>query len=133
MLSANEDMLMTFQVSKLVTKYNMSWDEGRFGDVGSCFTDDGVFVDATGTAHEGCAAIETFGEKSRELFGAMRHITANHVVAERPSGWSHRCYITFVSGIGRHDKTVATGYYDDEFVVTSDGPRFTIRRVYLDA
>ena len=46
---------------------------------------------------------------------------------------AHECYITFVSDIGRHDKAVATGYYDDEFVVTADGPRFTFRRVYLDA
>ena len=132
-MDSENEMLLTFQVSQLVSKYNMSWDDGQFEGVAECFTDDGVFVDASGAAHEGRDAIRAFGEKSRELFGAMRHVTSNHVVAPNGSGWTHRCYMTFVSGIGQGDKSVTTARYDDEFVVTPDGPRFTIRRVFLDA
>ena len=127
------EMFINFQVARLVTKYNMSWDEGRFSDVASCFTEDGVFVDATGDAHRGRAAIEAFGTRSRELFGGMRHVTANHVVSEGESGWRHQCYIIFVSGLGLASKEIVSGHYDDEFIIGPDGPLFIIRRVFLDS
>jgi hypothetical protein len=132
-VSDDTGMAINFQVGQLVTTYNNSWDEGRAADVSACFTPDGIFVDATGTAHQGRVAIEAFVEKSRTLFGSMRHLTTNHVVFEGPAGWVHRCYILFVWGIGLPEKTSATGHYDDEFVLEPDGPLFTIRRVYLDS
>jgi hypothetical protein len=133
MTTEHSEMIVSFQVAQLVTKYNMSWDEGRFADVSSCFTEGGVFVDASGEAHEGRAAIETFGKKSRELFGSMRHVTANHLVCESANGWTHRCYMVFVSGLGQPDSSTVTGRYDDEFILGPDGPLFTLRRVYLDS
>lgn len=133
MSTENNEMYVNFQIAKLVTKYNMSWDESRFTDVGSCFTEDGVFVDGSGARHEGRAAIEAFGEKSRELFGSMRHVTANHVVSEGANGWTHRCYMVFVSGLGQPDKAMVSGYYNDEFILGPNGPLFTIRHVHLDS
>ena len=132
MTSQEYEMLLSFQVARLVTNYNTSWDDGRFSEVGSCFIEDGVFVDPRGRAHEGRAAIEAFGEKSRERFGPTRHITANHDVSESASGWTHRCCVVFISGLGRPDKTMTTGRYDDEFVLGPDGPLFTVRRISLD-
>lgn len=123
---------LTFAVEQLVAQYNFAWDQGRFADVAACFTSDGVFVDATGTAHEGREAIEAFGRKSVDIFGPMRHLTTNHVIYEGTPHWQHRCYILFVWGIGRDDKTSATGHYEDEFVLSDDGPLFTRRHVMLD-
>lgn len=131
-MDLSREMTMTFAAAQLVTKYNRDWDEGRAEGVSACFTPEGVFVDALGNAHEGHAGIGAFVRQSRELFGSMRHLTANHVVEEVSDGWTHHCYVTFVSGIGRPDKALATGYYNDEFVLTDAGPRFRIRRVYLD-
>lgn len=132
MTSENEQNL-TQEVTQLVTKYNFSWDSERFDEVASCFTPDGVFVDATGTPHEGRLAIEEFGRQSTAIFGSMRHITTNHAISQEEIGWVHRCYILFAWGIGRPDKTSATGRYRDTFVLTDEGPLFTRRHVILDA
>ena len=133
MTTDQTEMLINFQVARLVTKYNMSWDNGRFADVASCFTEDGVFVDATGYENRGRAAIEAFGVKSLDLFGRMRHVTSNHVVSEEESGWRHQCYMIFFSGLGLPSREIVSARYDDEFIIGPDGPLFTIRRVLLDS
>jgi hypothetical protein len=120
------------QMSQLVTKYNFAWDEGRFDDVASCFTPEGVFVDATGSSHEGREAIVDFGRLSTSIFGSMRHLTMNHAISSDGSKWIHRCYILFVWGLDTPEKTSTTGRYEDEFVVTDEGPLFTKRHVILD-
>lgn len=132
MTTDQNEMFINFQVVQLVTKYNMSWDNGRFADVASCFTEDGVFVDATGYENRGRAAIEAFGVKSLDLFGRMRHVTSNHVVNEGESGWRHQCYMIFFSGLGLPSREIVSAHYDDEFIIGRDGPLFTIRRVILD-
>lgn len=124
-------MTIHFQVAELVTKYNVAWDEGRFEDVSSCFTENGSFLDGMGNLHEGRTAIAEFGARSTSIFGAMRHLTTNHSVTPNGFSWIHRCCLYFVSGIDG-DKSSTTGRYDDEFILTDGGPLFTARRVYLD-
>lgn len=130
-MTNHDIMTVQFNVAHLVTTYNVAWDEGRFDDVAACFTEEGTFLDGMGDLHRGRAAIAEFGERSMSIFGAMRHLTTNHVVAPNGPTWIHRCYLYFVSGIG-NEKAAATGHYDDEFVLTDSGPLFTARRVYLD-
>lgn len=122
-----------WQVSSLVTKYNFAWDEGRFDEVASCFTPDGVFVDATGVAHTGRAAIAEFGRHSTSIFGAMRHLTMNHFILRDGATWTHRCYILFAWGLDSAEKTSTTGRYEDTFVVRDGSPLFTKRQAILDA
>ena len=130
-MTDHDIITIQFHVAQLVTKYNVAWDEGRFVDVAACFTEDGTFLDGMGNLHAGREAITEFGEQSKSIFGSMRHLTTNHFVSPNGSGWIHRCYLYFVSGIGA-EKSFTTGRYDDEFVVTDGGPLFTARRVYLD-
>lgn len=124
---------LELQLTRLVTKYNFAWDDGRFDEVAMCFTPDGVFIDATGVAHEGRAAIEDFGRQSTSIFGSMRHLTMNHAIYPDGATWIHRCYILFAWGLGTADKTSTTGRYEDSFIVTDDGPLFTRRQAILDA
>lgn len=126
-----EPITLHFQIEQLVTTYNVAWDEGRFDDVVSCFTEDGTFLDGMGNAHTGRSAIKEFAERSASIFGNMRHLTTNHYIESNGEHWIHRCYLHFVSGIGEN-KSSTTGRYDDEFVVNENGPLFTWRRVYLD-
>jgi 3-phenylpropionate/cinnamic acid dioxygenase small subunit len=134
MTRESELMNLHFQVTQLVNKYNMSWDDGKFEKVSECFTKDGVFVAANGTRCEGREAIVAFGKKSLELFGSMRHLTSNHVIEKMSNdSWRHQCYMLFTMGVGTPEMSSVTAHYDDEFIVTSSGPLFTKRVVVLDA
>jgi hypothetical protein len=134
MTTESELINLHFHVTQLVSKYNMSWDNGKFSEVADCFTEDGVFVAANGTRCEGRDAIVAFGKQSLELFGSMRHLTSNHVIENiSNNSWRHRCYMLFAMGVGTPEMSSVTAHYDDEFIVTSSGPLFTKRVVVLDA
>ena len=121
-----------YQIEQLVTEYNMGWDQRDHARVVSCFTPDGVFVDAMGNAHVGAEGITAFVENSFAIFGAMRHMTMNHTLTPTEEGWEHRCYMLFAGKINTSSPDHTSGWYRDDVVEVDGNLRFKTRRVYLD-
>jgi uncharacterized protein (TIGR02246 family) len=119
-------------IHELVATYNLAWDGEDPDGVVATFTEDGAFVDATGTPHAGHAGIREFVEGSYAQFGAMRHITSAHLVefdGEREA--RHRCYVVFVSHPSG-ERVLDTGGYEDQVKLTDEGWRFVRRQVAFD-
>ncbi|WP_028651291.1 nuclear transport factor 2 family protein [Nocardioides halotolerans] len=119
-------------IHELVATYDMAWDTGDADGVVATFVADGVFVDAAGGAHVGRGALHDFVAASPGQFGAMRHITSTHLVEfTGETAARHRCYVVFVSH-PHGERTLDTGGYDDEVVLTDRGWRFARRTVSFD-
>lgn len=119
-------------IQELVAQYNMAWDGQDPTGVSSCFTPDGVFVDAAGGEHRGTDAIEQFVRASEEQFGRMRHITSSHLVSFNDDRSAvHRCYVIFVSHPNQ-ERVLDTGEYEDRVERVDGGWRFRRRIVRFD-
>ena len=119
-------------IQELVAEYDWAWDHGDWDGVVACFTDDGVFVDATGSEHRGLEAIRAFAAASPGSFGVMRHITSAHRVHELGADTArHRCYMVFLSHPDG-TRTLDTGEYEDELVRVDGRWRFARREVRFD-
>ncbi|MCU1673644.1 MAG: nuclear transport factor 2 family protein [Frankiales bacterium] len=126
------DTAARLAIHELVARYNMSWDSDDVDGVLSCFSADGVFIDAAGGQHRGHSAIRAFVSASPAAFGKMRHITSSHLVELQAGGRArHRCYVVFVSH-PEGQRVLDTGEYEDAVELAAGSWRFTSRTVTFD-
>ena len=116
-----------------VARYNHAGDSGRFDDMVTCFTDDGVLAISGGHDHEGHVAMLEFFSgvtgSARSGFTHLRHCVTNVVIdLESPRAATVRSYFQVITDIGLDH----WGRYRDRFVPVGDGWRIEYRSVRTD-
>lgn len=114
-------------VRRLVARYCMTVDDGRFDDFAALWAED-ARIHVMGATHEGRAAVKAFIEAAQPPAARGRHTTSSHLVvfdsARRARGWAD--YVFFdASGAA-----TSVGRYHDEYVRDDHGDwLFALREI----
>ena len=127
-----------FAIQDLYTRYNTSVDAVDGDTWASCFTEDGSYVPASGSARgqalTGRAELAAFGnDLSRRFTHPSRHWTTNLVLEEAGETVKATCYGLLLDVSEPTPRPTSSIVYHDELVRTDDGWRFHTRRPTRDA
>jgi 3-phenylpropionate/cinnamic acid dioxygenase small subunit len=119
-------------VADVLVRYATGIDRRDWELLRSCFTDDcEVDYGDIGRWH-GAAEIVEWMRRVHEPCGHTMHRITNQTVTAKGDGVSARSYVdALVMSADNQSGTRATGYYDDELVVTDDGWKIARRRFTL--
>jgi len=119
------------EILELTARYALYVDTGKLDALLDLFTDDAGFDESgVGLAKsEGRAALESyFGYLFNIIDGAL-HLTSNHVLHDLASDHARGTCSSIVVGIVGSTRTQVACRYDDDYVRTEDGWRFSSRVV----
>jgi len=116
-------------IRHLLARYTYNGDRGRVAELAACFTADGVleYPGASPVGPEAIAVSLSSGTRNPELKFVRHHIT-NPLINLDGDTATARSYFAVHCNIGPDH----SGTYDDQLVRTTDGWRFSRRRVRID-
>ncbi len=123
------------EIEMLYARYSQGSDF-RDGELFvSAFSDDATIVRADGSSIQGMPAlVAERKERNQGQSGdtGRRHRTGSYLITPTAEGATGRAYYVLLDVTKRPAATVATGYYDDVFVRTSNGWRIKHRTINRD-
>lgn len=123
------------EIENLYARYSQGSDFQDAELFVSAFSEDGTIVRADGSSITGMTALRA--ERAERYQGrtgdvGRRHRTSSYLITPTADGASGRAYYVLLDVTTRPSTTISTGYYDDEFVRTSDGWRIKRRTINRD-
>jgi ketosteroid isomerase-like protein len=121
-------------IRDLVAQYAHAADRGRFDELATLFTDDGVLELPDGRTARGAAAIRAFlggtgADLATSAIGRIRHHVSSHrIVVENGAEAEGFAYFLVVTDRGPDH----WGRYHDRYALVDGSWRFALRRVRLD-
>ena len=123
------DPLIRQELLDLVVRYATGIDDRDWTLFRTCFTDDAVSDYGEVGQWDSGDEITEFMEQVHADCGHTIHWIGNQVVRETDGGYAARTYVAAIVMRGDNRKGLQMfGYYDDEFVDTSDGWKIARRR-----
>ena len=120
------------EIRQLVARYAYAVDTGADGGAvyASLFAPDGAFVDRAGREIRGREALAELARRNTRGAQSAFHFIVNHVIEPSPEGATGRQYLLQlrIGETGRPNDVFGGGTYEDTYVKTADGWRFTRRR-----
>lgn len=117
----------TTEILLLYARYNTAIDTGDSPTFSSCFTPDGLFLNA-GRTFEGREQIAEFARRTHEAMPGLRHETTNILVDLDGDVAAGSAFLTGYT-VGEAGQVIATGRYRDELART-DGMWLFSRRLF---
>jgi 3-phenylpropionate/cinnamic acid dioxygenase small subunit len=116
-----------------VIAYATALDSKDWATLGALFTDDASWeYTGSGERLSGPPAIVTRISASLERYDATQHLNGNHVTAVQGDEAVHTCYFQAQHvrlGVPGGEKFLGAGSYNDRLRRTTDGWRFTHRKI----
>jgi len=124
------------EIQQLYGRYNEGADFRDSDLFLSAFADDARFragsIELVGTEELAAWRVERHGGETGDT-GRRHWNSSSYRITPSPEGADGRVYWLLVDVSGGQPQTVGSGYYNDEYVKTSDGWRFKSRVVMSDA
>lgn len=135
-MSSIDDVIVEQACARLVARYAIAADFGDHDVAAGCYVPNGRLTIA-GRTHEGRDAIrarladQPANQESRHLMGT---VVVDRLSATEAKG---RCYLALFRGVRTQNANgplpseapFLVGHYDDRFLLTADGWRFSERRL----
>ena len=123
------------EIENLYARYSQGSDFQDAELFLSAFSKDATIVRADGSSITGMTALRA--ERAERYQGrtgdvGRRHRTGSYLITSTAGGATGRAYYVLLDVTARPAATTFTGYYDDEFVRTSDGWRIKRRTINRD-
>ena len=123
------------EIENLYARYSQGSDFQNAELFLSAFSEDATIVRADGSSIQGMTAlraerVERYQGRTGDV--GRRHRTGSYLLTPTVDGAKGRAYYVLLDVTTRPSTVTATGYYDDEFVRTSDGWRIKRRTIHPD-
>ena len=122
------------EIERLFGLYNQGSDFRDAEMFVSAFSEDGEIIRRNGSVKGHAALLAERAERYQGQTGdnKRRHLNSSFVITPTSDGAKGRAYWVLNDVSGSEIKAVASGYYDDIYVKTSDGWKIESRRLTAD-
>ena len=122
------------EIERLFGLYNQGSDFRDAEMFVSAFSEDGEIIRRNGSVKGQAALLAERAERYQGQTGdnKRRHLNSSFVITPTSDGAKGRAYWVLNDVSGSEIKSVASGYYDDIYVKTSDGWKIESRRLTAD-
>lgn len=130
-MNANADTLdpaSRQEITDLYARYSLTFDNGDAAEFARLFAEDGQFVRSGGTPVQGPAALAAFARTAAARSPGTRHFVSNILVEPSDEGAVGTAYVLALRIASTVVRLVTMGRYDDVFVRTPQGWRFSKRQ-----
>jgi hypothetical protein len=125
-------------IMDLIYEYSYTYDENDIRRFSTLFTEDGVWVSPFGTALSRDEIYELLAPRREKIAKRdiqNRHFQTNTILSSSPDGKVNGKTMVLVTWQFPGEKFARvhlTGYYEDEFVRTTKGWKFSRRALFVD-